>query len=163
MNDRLIQIQLGVGAVIAAALFLLLIIPALVSTPSNVPNIILSPLFWPNTLASLTGLIGIGMLMTALRLKKPEATAESDVDNRRAAFVRLLAFAVVMLFMIYAMPRLGLVWASMVAFIATAVLVRTRNPLAAVISAILVPLTLYIFFAHVAGVAIPQGDFVRLP
>jgi len=32
-----------------------------------------------------------------------------------------------------------------------------------VVCAVLIPLVLYVFFAHIAGVAIPQGDFVRLP
>jgi len=51
----------------------------------------------------------------------------------------------------------------MLAFLATAFLVRTSHPKTAVICALCVPLVLYVFFAHVATVAIPQGNFVRLP
>ena len=29
--------------------------------------------------------------------------------------------------------------------------------------AIVLPLVLYAFFAHIAGVAVPQGEFIRLP
>ena len=42
-------------------------------------------------------------------------------------------------------------------------LVRTKHMTIAIVSAVAVPLLLYVFFAHVAGVAIPQGNFVRLP
>jgi putative tricarboxylic transport membrane protein len=58
---------------------------------------------------------------------------------------------------------LGLVWTAMLAFAATALLVRTKHMTIAIVSAVTVPLLLYVFFAHVAGVAIPQGNFVRLP
>lgn len=163
MNDRQVQIRLGLGAIAAAAIFILVAIPMLVSTPSNVPNIILSPLFWPNTLAVFTGIIGLGMVMTALKTAKSDTRSQSDVDDRRTAFIRLINIAILMVFMIYAMPKIGLVWACMIAFVVSAFLVRTRNPITALVSAIVVPLLLYVFFAHVAGVAIPQGDFVRLP
>jgi hypothetical protein len=56
-----------------------------------------------------------------------------------------------------------MVWTAMLAFAACACLFRTRHPIVAVICAVVVPLLLYAFFAHVAGVAIPQGAFVRLP
>ena len=52
---------------------------------------------------------------------------------------------------------------SMLIFVATALLVRTRHPKTALVCAVIVPLVLYAFFAHVAGVAIPQGNFMRLP
>ena len=39
-------------------------------------------------------------------------------------------------------------------------MVRDRR---ALVTSFVVPLLLYAFFAHVAGVAIPQGNFVRLP
>ena len=61
------------------------------------------------------------------------------------------------------MPWLGMVWTSMLAFVALAFLVKTRHPATAFICAIVVPLVLYAFFAHVASVAIPQGELVRLP
>ncbi len=70
---------------------------------------------------------------------------------------------VILVVYLAAVPWIGLVWASIPAFIAVAFLIQTRHPKTAVIAAILVPLVLYAFFAHVAGVAVPQGEFVRLP
>jgi len=163
VNDRTIQIQLGIGAIIAAAFLLLVAIPTWVSSPSNVPNIILSPLFWPWALAVLTAITGLGMILTSIRaprLTEPEA---SDVDDRSRAWGRMAGIAVLMVITMLAMPRIGMVWTSMLVFAITAFLVRTSHPRTALISAVLVPLVLYAFFAHVAGVAIPQGDFVRLP
>ena len=163
MEDRSIQIQLGIGAIAASVFLIAVAIPFWVSSPSNVPNIILSPLFWPNVLAALTGLIGAGLILTSLARLRPEQPAESDVDDRPAAFRRLAIMAVIMAATVLVMPRVGLVWTAMVTFIATAFLVKTKHPKSAMVCAVLIPLALYVFFAHIAGVAIPQGDFVRLP
>lgn len=163
MNDRSIQIRLGIGALVAAAFLLLVAIPAWVSTPSNVPNIVLSPLFWPNTLAVLTGVTGLGLILTSVGKSKPTHKPKSDVADRPAAYARLAMAAGIMALTMFAMPRIGLVWTTMLVFVAVAFLVRTSHPKTAIISAILVPLFLYVFFAHVAGVAIPQGNYVRLP
>lgn len=163
MHDRSIQLQLGIGAVVAAAFLLLVAIPAWVSSPSNVPNIILSPLLWPWALAGLTGIVGLGMILTAIREPKPSEPEISDVNDKPKAWGRLVSVAAVMVLAMLFMPRIGMVWTSMLIFVATAYLVRTSHPKTALISAVLVPLVLYAFFAHVAGVAIPQGDFVRLP
>ena len=164
MNDKTIQMQLGVGAIVAAAFLLVIAIPFWVSSPSNVPNIILSPIFWPNTLAVLTGLTGAGLVLTSLRLPRLEGAVESEEEvDRSAAYQRLIALAVIMGVTLYAMPRLGLVWTAVLVFASLAFLVRTSHPKIALICAVVVPLVLYMFFAHVAGVAIPQGHFVRLP
>lgn len=163
MHNRTIQIQLGIGAILASGFLLLIAIPNWVSSPSNVPNIILSPLFWPNTLAGLTGIVGLGLILTSIRSPQPLTEEASDVDDRAAAYFRLLAMGIVMGVTMFALPRLGMVWTSMLAFAAVALLIRTSHPKAALVSAVVMPLVLYLFFAHVAGVAIPQGLFVRLP
>ena len=163
MHNRTIQIQLGVGALLASGFLLLVAIPNWVSSPSNVPNIILSPLFWPNTLAGLTGIVGLGLLLTSVRSPKPQEAAPSDVKDRFAAYSRLSGMAVIMALTMFALPRLGMVWTSMLAFAAVAFLIRTSHPKSALVAAVAMPLVLYLFFAHVAGVAIPQGVFVRLP
>lgn len=163
MEDRSIQIQLGIGAIAASVFLIAVAIPFWVSSPSNVPNIILSPLFWPNVLSALTGLIGAGLILTSVVRPRPEQSEKSDVDDRPAAFRRLAIMAVIMTATVLVMPRLGLVWTAMVTFVATAFLVKTKHPKSALVCAVLIPLALYVFFAHIAGVAIPQGDFVRLP
>lgn len=163
MSERDIQLRLGFGALAASVLFIFIAIPALVSAPSNVRNIVLSPFFWPYAVAGFCGLTGLGLVAAGLRAPKSQTKSEPDVDNIPKAYLRLLGIAMIMSVTFYAMPRLGLVWTCMLAFVATAFLVRTSHPITALVCAVAVPLALYFFFAHVAGVAIPQGQFVRLP
>ena len=162
MSQKSIQFQLGLGACLVALFLVLVGIPGWVSSPSNVSNIILSPTFWPYTLAGLTGLVGLGLLLASRSARAdPDPEAEGNVDGKGP--FRLGAMAVIMVITMFALPRLGMVWTSMIVFAVTAFLLRTRHPVTALICAVVVPLLLYAFFAHVAGVAIPHGNFVRLP
>lgn len=162
MSARMIQLRLGIGACVVSILLVLLGIPGWVSSPSNVPNIVLAPTFWPYILAALTGLSGLGLILAS-------RTASAVVDDDEGAnsdgkhWYRLAVLAVVMVLTMFALPRLGMVWTTMIVFVVTAFMFRTRHPVAALVCAVIVPLALYAFFAHVAGVAIPQGNFVRLP
>lgn len=163
MTNRSVQLQLGIGACLAAAFLALIAIPGWISSPSNVRNVILSPLFWPYMLAAGTALTGMGLIVAGLRTRSDGVPLNEPVDDAGLAWTRLATMAGIMALTMFLLPRLGMVWTSMLAFAATAFLVRTRHPVTAVICAVLLPLALYAFFAHVAGVAIPQGNFVRLP
>lgn len=156
------QLRLGIGAILAALFLVTYAVPNWVSSPSNVRNIVLSPLFWPYILSGLTGLVGLGLAVSGWREAQGEPVNE-PISDPGAGAARLVAFAVLMAVTFWVMPVLGMVWTSMLAFIALAFLVKTRHPAAAVICAVVVPLILYAFFAHVASVAIPQGELVRLP
>jgi hypothetical protein len=145
------------------ALFLALVaIPFWVSSPSNVSNIILAPTFWPYVLTALTGISGLGLL-AASRQADTRINEEHVHPSDGRSWTRLMALALIMIATMFALPRLGMVWTTMVVFVLTAFLFRTRHPVTALICAVVIPLVLYGFFAHVAGVAIPQGNFVRLP
>lgn len=150
--------RLGLVALALAAFLALVAIPNWVSSPSNVRNIILSPTFWPYVLSGFLAVTGIGLV-----LMPANPTDDTEVPPDGSPWLRLLGLAVIMVLTMYAMPRLGMVWTCMIAFAAAAFMYKTRYPRAALICAVLVPLFLYAFFAHVAGVAIPQGEFVRLP
>lgn len=163
MNEKTLQMRLGLGACLMALFLVFVAIPNWVAAPSNVPNIILSPLFWPYTLSAFTGLVGLGLIATSMRLPVTDETLNEPIDDLGPARLRMIGIAVIMLVSMFLFPRLGMVWTCMLAFLATAFLVKTRHPVTAVICAILIPLILYAFFAHVAGVAVPQGNFVRLP
>lgn len=162
MSPKAIQLRLGIGACLVAAFLILVGIPGWVSSPSNVSNIVLSPTFWPYTLAALTGLAGVGLLLSS-RTASASVDPETAETTGEGAWFRLSALAAIMLLTMIALPRLGMVWTTMIVFAVTALLFRTRHPVIAMVCAILIPLALYAFFAHVAGVAIPQGNFVRLP
>ena len=162
MSPRIIQQRLGIGACVAALFLALVGIPTWVSSPSNVQNIVLSPTFWPYVLTALTGLSGLGLILAG-RHASTVVPEDGDLEHDGKAWFRLAALAVIMVLTMFALPRLGMVWTAMVVFVATAFLFRTRHPKTALICAVLIPLGLYLFFAHVAGVAIPQGNYVRLP
>lgn len=142
---------------------LLIGIPYGITSPSNVSRLVLSPVFWPKILASLMVLVGFGLIGSSLpeRLATPIETPTAPAES--SSWGRLTAVAVLMVLYVLAIPRIGMVWASIPAFIAVAVLVRSQHRFIGMITAICVPLVLYVFFAHVAGVSIPQGQYVRLP
>jgi hypothetical protein len=155
------ELRVGVAAIAAAAFLLLVAIPYGVTKPGNVRNIVLSPTFWPQILAGLLALGGIGLLISARRAEPREE--DIPILEIGGGLPRLAGMAILMLGYFLLIPVLGMVWASMLAFGTVAMLVQTRHPITAAISAVLVPLVLYAFFAHVAGVSVPQGDLVRLP
>ncbi|MEP4246754.1 tripartite tricarboxylate transporter TctB family protein [Tateyamaria sp.] len=162
MSPKTVQFRLGLGACVAALFLGFVAIPMWVSSPSNVSNIVLSPTFWPYVLTVLTGLMGIGLLLAA-RQAGTSVAVEHTHPTDGAAWYRLLSLSVIMIITMFALPRLGMVWTTMVVFGITAFLFRTRHPKTALVCAVMIPFLLYLFFAHVAGVAIPQGNFVRLP
>lgn len=162
MTPRSVQLHLGATACLISLFLIFIGIPYGVSSPSNVSNIVLSPTFWPYALAGLTGLSGVGLLLAGSRVDHTEIF-DDEAKNDQHGWLRLAALAVIMVLTMFALPRLGMVWTSMLVFAITAFLFKTRHPRTAIVCAILIPLALYLFFAHVAGVGIPQGNFVRLP
>ena len=159
--SRTSHLQIGIAAIGFSVFLFLVGIPYGVTAPSNIRNIVLSPVFWPMIVAGLLALGGIGMVLAARRLDNQNH--EGFLAGIDGAAGRLCLAALLMLAYVAATPIVGMVWTSMAAFILLALLIRTRHRLHAGIAAIVVPLVLYAFFAHVAGVAIPQGEFVRLP
>ena len=165
MSQKSLHLRLGIFMSLFALFLVFYAIPTFVFAPSNVGKIVLSPLFWPYVLAGLSGLVGLGLLASAFKpgADVPFEDEETVHPEGAAPWLRLAGLAVIMGLTMLALPRLGMVWTAMVAFAACAFMFRTRHPVAAVICAVVVPLLLYAFFAHVAGVAIPQGEFLRLP
>lgn len=164
MSIRTIQFRLGIGTMICSAFLIFYAIPNWVSAPANVPKIVLSPVFWPMVLAVILAMVGVGLLASARKFdKSTDSSRENPATDRFYQYGRLAALAVLMVATLFALPRLGLVWTSMLTIVALALLIHSRHRITVVLCAIIVPLVLYGFFAHVAGVAIPQGNYVRLP
>jgi len=183
-NDmgRFKDIGLGAGAVLFGLFIVVFAVPNYVSSPSNVQAMVLAPTFWPTILGWITVLLGVIFMATSF-IRPRFAVSEEDVSQQRnaaagavggsddaevgqtgaAPWLRILALGVVMAGLVYAIPLVGMVWASMIAFGLMAIIVRTPEPVSSVLVAILLPLALYAFFSHVAGVAVPQGEFITLP
>ena len=165
---------LGPGVVLFGIFLLLVAIPYGISKPSNIRVAVLSPTFWPVIIACALIIIGLLLSWQAWRGQAQADTSgysadpeseysDSASDGAAGAYWRLLAMAVVMPAMIWAMPQFGMVWVAMISFVLFALIVRSPQPLLSLLIAVLLPIILYGFFNHIAGVAIPQGDFIRLP
>lgn len=163
MSIRTIQFRLGMGAIVLSLFLILYGIPNWVTAPANVPKIVLSPLFWPMVLAAILAIVGAGLILAARKCDKPAGNDRDDIKARASQYGRLVILAALMAATVYALPRLGLVWTSMLTIAALALLIQSRHPMTVLLCAIIVPLVLYGFFAHIAGVAIPQGNYLRLP
>ena len=165
--------RLGVGVVVFGVLLLTIAIPHGINAPSNVQSIFLSPKFWPTVIAFALVFLGTMLVVQQLVNRSLDNNdvngdgSETDVAKVErgspAGWMRLTLMASLMVGLIWAIPLFGLVWASMICFVAFAVIVRTPRRYTSLIVAILLPLFLYGFFNHVAGVAVPQGEFLRLP
>lgn len=168
MNLRHSDVWLGIGTMLFGIMLLIFAIPDYVSTPSNVPKIVLSPRFWPDIIAYL--IILLGAVLTVSRIfgtvsptTFEQSASTGEFEDPSHPWLRLVGIAIVMVALIVAIPVLGMVWSSMIAFVAIALLVKTPKPVTAFIVAIILPLVLYAFFNHVAGVSVPQGRFITLP
>lgn len=144
-----------------SVLLIVFVIPHWVIKPSNVKILVLSPDFWPYIVAALMLIGGIALLAQYWFITRAYATIE---DERVAGGgLRTTLVAVLMVAYYLIIPALGMVWSSVIAYIAFVAIVGLPRKVATVIAAILLPLALYAFFAHAAGVPIPQGKFLNLP
>ena len=157
IRERLI----GVGVVLLGLLIFAVLIPFGIDQPGNVEHTALAPDFWPRIIAAAMMVMG-GLL--AIR-PVPE---EEDADGGEDAgpwLRRLPGLAVVLgaLFGFYVLiPWLGMVVPGMALILGLMVLAGERRwPLAVAVAAG-VPLLLYAFFVHVAGIPIPLGVFETL-
>lgn len=150
------------GAMIVLSLLLIVfIIPHWVIKPSNVRILVLSPDFWPYIVAGLMGIGGLSLWAQYWFVFRKFSTETSDPvagGNLRIGLVAILMVAYYLF-----MPALGMVWSSTVAFVAFVAIVGLPRKVATVIGAILLPIALYMFFAHAAGVPIPQAKYLVLP
>lgn len=152
---------------IGFGLFVLFVaIPQAVTSPSNVRVAVLSPTFWPAIIGWI--IIGLGAMLAAYALLQPapemiDPTEQPEDAGTAAPWLRLFASAVIMVGLVLVTPTLGLVWSAMIAFGLLSIVIRAPNAILSGIVAVILPLVLYAFFAHVAGVAVPQGEFIRLP
>ncbi len=153
----------GLGVVLLGLLLVFVAVPEGVVSPRSVRIAVLSPAFWPNILAWLLVVLGGVLAIRAARTEAPDPVTAQASSGRAAGLARLAVFAVGVVLVCLFATTLGLVWTAMLAFFGVVLLTGTRHLLAAIAVAVLLPLALYFFFNHVAGVPIPQGVWVRLP
>lgn len=154
---------IGVFAICLAMALLLYLIPEYVAKPQAVRNIVLSPVFWPTVIAWMMLLVGGGILASQY-LDRNSEQEESSCPKTASVSVRVVMFFVFLAAYYLLIPVLGMVWSSSLAFIVFSIVIcGTEYRKTAVIMGLLLPISLYVFFYHVAGVNIPQNELLRLP
>jgi putative tricarboxylic transport membrane protein len=168
MNLMNKDVWLGIGTIAFGLLLLAVGIPYFVSSPSNVPALVLAPTFWPTIVGYMIVVLGAALVATrAFDSTDAGLDATSRVTETQDELIygwgRLLAMAILMVALVITIPILGMVLASAITFALFALIVVTPRPLTSIIVAVVLPLVLYAFFSHVAGVSVPQGRFLTLP
>lgn len=160
------------------------LIPNFVSVPGNMARAVLSPAFWPEILAVMAMLAGVFVLVGAFKQSSEtqvsDASPSSDgpagesstasppqaLDQEvspRSDLIRLLTFLAAMALYAKYLDYLGMVLASILMLLVSFYLLGEKRIGLVLSVSILLPLVLYAFFLHVAGVSIPQGELIRLP
>ncbi len=163
MLSRRTDLLLGLAVMALAAFVLWWLIPSYVALPRRVPIRALSPSFWPKIICWMMLLCGAALTVRAA-MTVPQTDAIVDKSAVSIAEVlRLTGLFAILALTFFALPIVGMVWTCMVAFILLVLMSGGKNLGWGIVVGVLLPLLLYVFFTKVAGVAIPQGHFVRLP
>ncbi|MBE9197265.1 tripartite tricarboxylate transporter TctB family protein [Synechocystis sp. LEGE 06083] len=153
----------GVLVVLFSLFLVVYFIPQFVDSPRAVRSIVLSPVFWPTIIAWMMFFIGVLVLLFGF-FSKDAATDEPDDRETVGSYVRILIFGAFLGGYYLLLPIIGMVWSSSLAFIVFSIFISgTAYRKTAIICGFLLPLALYVFFYHIAGVNIPQSELLRLP
>lgn len=168
MNNRpkdlitaVLFIALGLAAV-------LLLIPSGVVVPGSVSIPALSPDFWPYTIAWGVILSSAFLLIEALALKVPGGGEEDDTEDAQynletlPATLRTVILTFALFLFYYVLTHLGIVASSIVLMPAMMLFFGEQNWKFILPLSILIPIGLYLFFLHAAGIPMPLGIFENL-
>ena len=88
-------------------------------------------------------IVGGSLLASARHFEKSVGSRDQNSSKDHLfEYGRLVALAILMAATVYALPRLGLVWTSMLTIVALALLIQSRYTKTVVLCAIIVPLVL---------------------
>lgn len=153
-------IVLGLTAIFA-------LIPSGVIVPGSVQISALSPDFWPYTIAWGVVISSCFLLLETFMLKVPEGDedASEDAEYKLATLPATLRIVILIfaLFLFYfALTTVGIVAGSVVLMPAMMLYFGERQWKYIIPLSILIPIGLYLFFLHVAGIPMPLGIFETL-
>lgn len=175
------SVIVGLFSLVLGLLLHFWLIPNYISVPSNMARLVLSPAFWPEILAAMIVLAGVFVLVGAFRQPaKPNsqdlASAANFTEDQQGSnvssplqevsqpsLIRLLAFVTAMALYAKYLDYLGMALASILMLLISFYLLGEKRIGLVLSVSIVLPLVLYAFFLHVAGVSIPQGEIIRLP
>jgi len=152
---------LGLVACALALLVLFGVLPWAVKTPKVVPNLALSPTFWPRiilvSLAALSALLSARALLDQIKQRGGLSLDEITESPFDLSDFRVMAALALMVGFCLALEPFGVVLPS-IALLLALILMHRRAPwpMALVVSIGTVAV-LYLFFRHVAKVPVPLG------
>lgn len=162
MLSRPIELGLSLFVILFAVFLWLVLIPVGIDAPSSMRSAFLSPRFWPTILAAGLLLLGLGLGVVTFR-RKPRDRHEVFDPFTRPEYLRLAGFGVLLAGYFEAISWIGMIWASAACFALVVFLTGARNKTVGLACALLLPIVLFGFFYHIAGVNIPQSELLRLP
>lgn len=151
----------GIGVALLGLVIFFVLIPWGIDQPGNVEHAALAPDFWPQIIAVL--MMALGALQ-ALRPAPDDDDEDGGEDSGRWRHrMPGLVVALGALFGFYVLiPSLGMVVPGVAIIFALMVFGGERRWALAATVAAGVPILLYAFFVHVAGIPIPLGVFETL-
>ena len=154
MSLRNRDLWAGLAFFLLGLLMVVFLIPAGIVEPKKVKFAVLSPSYYPRIVAIAMSIIGLAIVIGALR--KPTGEYTTSVFDSKAA-IKVCAVFFVLFATAYALPQAGFVLATTVALAILMILAGERNPLIISGVSILLPIFLYLFFSKLANVPIPGG------
>ncbi|PWG65545.1 tripartite tricarboxylate transporter TctB family protein [Spiribacter halobius] len=148
----------GLVMVLVGVALIVWIIPAGTSAPYSAGNLAHSPAFWPKVLAVILLLAGAALALKAVPQTARNPVAAMDaVSLSKAASWRFWASLALLVPYYAACVQFGLLIPSTMAFVAYGLLAGERRYGILLLSAVLMPLLLTLFFIHLADVLVPLG------
>ncbi len=148
----------GIIVIILGLATFFVLIPNGIVVPGNLDVLALSPDFWPRIVAIIFTICGLAMCF-----QNQSAQSMDTVDIPVTSRIPRLAFTLVALFGFYfSIPKLGMVMPATLLIFGMMFFSGERRWMLMLITAIVAPVLLYVFFVYVANIPIPLGVFEAL-
>ncbi len=167
------EIMLGVTIIVLAAVTAFVVVPAGVVMPDNIGVLALAPNFWPLVVVAMAGLSGALIVAHGLADQRQSRHAEAapilsddypvvfDAVDRPffEALARVVAVLAALFALHFAIPSTGIVFGAFIILVFLIYLAGERRWRVILPIAVVLPLTLYVFFVYIANVPMPLGVF----
>lgn len=140
---------------LAVGLFLVFVmIPVGIVEPTKVPFAVLAPSYYPRLVA--IAMVLIGLAVTARAATKSSGDSELSAPDGTGA-IKLAGAVIVMFAVAFTLPELGFVLGTAIGLAVLLLIAGERSPIVVLLTVVLLPLGLYVFFTKMANIPIPGG------
>lgn len=169
MTNKQKDLITAVIFIVLGGVTVFMLIPSGVVVPGSIKISALSPDFWPYMIACGVIVSSAFLLLEAIMLKVPSADGDDESEAEAAYQLRTLpatlrtVILIFALFLFYfALTQFGIVASSIVLMPAMMLFFGEKKWVYIIPLSILIPIGLYLFFLHVAGIPMPLGMFENL-